>query len=105
MSFKVFEGNLNVAGQPEYILDAHKLHYDKESKTFSVEVSDLGSDFYTVIEKGVETIYIMNSKTNKICPYQKTRDRYDNEHELLYTEYAAPRGSIAYGTKLLVFND
>lgn len=108
-SFKPFnktnEGNLNVANRPEHVLDASKLHYDKESKTFSTEVSDLGRSFNPLYVNRKEIITIMNVKTGQSCDYEKFKDERDGEGELMYTVYKPAYNSIGRGTTLLVFND
>ena len=103
--YETNEGYMNVPGQPSYVLDAAKLHYHKDSRTFSAEVSDLGRSFNPMYRGGLEIIVVRNTQTGNDCEYLKYKEKRDDEHELQYTIYKPEKGSVGDGTELIIWND
>lgn len=103
---KFNEGYMHLPNEESYVVDASKLHWDKKD-TFSVEVSELGKDFSTLLRGGFEIIVIKNPKTGKAVEYKKKigASEKDAEGEVTHEIFYADNNSAGKGTKLIVWND
>jgi hypothetical protein len=103
----VNEGYYNVPNKPSYHLDASKVRFDKEERSFSVFISDLGKEFQPLLTADKEIVIIENLKTKVSCEYQKKRGaaQYDADNDITHWIYTAKPGSPGEGTKLIIWND
>lgn len=84
----------------------HYLHYSSDSKTFSIEVSELNGILnldWKKTDKGL-LLSIYNPKTNITVDYYCQGPETDREGETTHWIFY-PEGSVGRGTKLIVWND
>jgi hypothetical protein len=102
----VNEHQFSLPNRPSHHLDASKVFYNKETKTFSVELSEL-DDFAPLVKDGMEIIVIENPKTNVKAEYLKKvgAAERDAENEITHYIYTPKNNTVGTGTKLIIFND
>lgn len=92
---------------PELIWNSNEFFWNKKTKQFIAEISDLQAIAEDRMLKDV--IYLKSNKSGKIATYNFTKSIYNKEKELVYYEFKFDDSIKEFpnlkDSKIIIFND